>query len=92
MEVSMNVPLVVWITWAFAAWWLFVAFRDYRSPASPRRGNGLALGLALVAAGQLGWLGYVLLRGIGEFVLLTLLGFVITLVLWSVVARRKRAN
>jgi hypothetical protein len=88
----MNLPPTVLVTWLFGLWWLFVAFRGYYSPASPRRGNGLAFGLALVAAGQLGWLGYVLYRGIGELVMLTLIGYVVTWILWSVVARRKPAR
>lgn len=92
MTAAANVPVVVWITWLFALWWVFLAFRDYNSASSRRRGNGTAFALALVAAGQLAWMGYLQLRGIRELVLLTLVGFAMTLVFWSIVGRRRASK
>jgi len=77
-----NLPTQVWVTWLFAIWWLFVAVHDYISLASPRYRNGRALYLALVAAGQLAWLGYLLLQALVPIALVVLIAFGFTWWLW----------
>lgn len=88
----MHLPTSVVVTWLFALWWLYVALRDALSPASPRYRHGRAVALALVAVGQLAWLGYLLLHEVRPFVLPVLGAFGLTWVLWvreAVAAKRR---
>jgi hypothetical protein len=77
-----NIPMLVWVTWLFASWWLFVAVFDYIRPASKRYRNRRALYLALVAAGQLAFLGYAQLHALGPIVFVVLVGFGLSWLLW----------
>jgi CHAT domain-containing protein len=76
-----NLPTRVWVTWSFTLWWLFVAIHDYVRPACPRYRNRRALYLALVAAGQLAWLGYLLLQ-LEPIAWVVLVAFGLTWLLW----------
>ncbi|MCL4299202.1 MAG: CHAT domain-containing protein [Anaerolineae bacterium] len=77
-----NLSVFVWVLWLFALWWLYVAGRDYSSPTSPRYRNGSALFLALVAAGELAGVGYLLLQALTPMALGLLAVFSVTWLLW----------
>ena len=87
-----ELPTRVWVTWLFALWWLIIAIRDYISHASPRYKNGRALYLALVAAGQLAWLGYLILQALRPLVWIVLAAFGLTWLLWIREAHRGRPH
>lgn len=84
----MGLTTKVIVCWLFAAWWLAVAARDILIDESPRHGNGLAITLAFIIAGQLAWLGYLFHAGVKGLPLLTLAGLAIAFLLWVKVARR----
>jgi hypothetical protein len=85
-----NLPTQVWVTWFFALWWVIVGVHNYISHVSPRYKNGRALFFALIAAGQLAWLGYLLLQAVMSLVLIVLVAFALTWLLWVREARRSK--
>ena len=75
--------VLAWAAWLFALWWLYVAGQDYSSSTSPRYKSGRALFLALIAAGELAWLGSLLLEGLTPMTWVLLIAFSFTWLLWS---------
>lgn len=80
------IPQTSLVAWLFAAWWLFVALRDCISPKSPWYGNLPSILFALMAAGTLVWLGFLLLKGARDYVLFALIGFGVSFLLWIAVS------
>ena len=76
------IPQSALVTWLFAAWWLFVALNDSTNSKSPRYGNLASILFALVAAGTLGWLGLLLVQGASDQILVWLIAFGISFLLW----------
>ncbi len=81
-NIAMNV-WIAWIMWLFALWWLITAFRGYTSHSSPRYKNLRACYLALIAMGQLAWLGYLLLQAVTPLVCIVQVAFGLTWWLWK---------
>lgn len=80
------IPKTALVSWLFATWWLYVAIRDCTNPKSPRYGNLPSILFALIAAGTLGWLGFLLMKGARDQILICLISFAVSFVLWVIVS------